>query len=535
MPILTVLWKEEDIHLPFERGPSMREILDVVDLSVRSGCRGIGACGLCRVQIVKGKVPPPTSAEKLHLSGDQLEQEVRLACQVRPEQELKIKILNPAPRSKWKALLPWRKNPAGRCPVFSLRDLPGDEKERCGVAVDLGTTNISLSICAFSNGERIAGRYGLNPQMSFGYDVVTRIEAAAESPEVSRVLHQQLIDAIREALLDIASREGIDLKQIVYLTHVGNTAMLSLLSGRNYELLLHPDYMMRPIDCLPDDTSLWSVSWGVHPEAVIEVIPPLAGFVGSDLLAGVVTTRLIENGAGALLIDFGTNSEIALWDGSTLWVTSAAGGPAFEGCGISCGLSAEPGAIYQVRIEEGSFDFDVIGSRKACGICGSGMVDFIACLIRSGGLTEMGRFAPEISRKTFALTECENRIVLTKVDVDVFQRAKAAIGAGIKVLLNSSGMEFGDLKRICVCGAFGRYLNIVNAQEIGLLPKVQTSLFELCGNTALAGCEEIMLSSEALEYVSDLKNKAKIVNLAECGDFEDLFLESLYLRPMGDS
>ncbi len=143
--------------------------------------------------------------------------------------------------------------------------------------------------------------------------------------------------------LEPTGRKGINLQHVVRLVLVGNTAMLALLSGRNYKLLLQPGYWMNAIDCLPKDTEFWAVSWDIHRRAGIEVMPPVAGFVGSDLLAGVVATHLTEYGGGGLFIDFGTNSEIALWDGRTLWVTSAAGGPAFERSGISCGLPMAPG------------------------------------------------------------------------------------------------------------------------------------------------------------------------------------------------
>ena len=254
--------------------------------------------------------------------------------------------------------------------------------------------------------------------------------------------------------------------------------------------------------------------------------------MGSDLLVGAVTTRLTEDGAGRLLIDFGANSEIALWDGHVLWVTSAAGGPAFEGSGINCGLPAEPGAIYRVNAQQdGMLDFGVIGGGPPRGICGSGLVDLIANLVRSGRLTDMGRFAPSVSGNGFALAHGEPDVILTKAGVDVFQRAKAAIGAGVQILLAQANMEYKDLRRICVGGAFGSFLDIVNAQEIGLLPKVQPELVELCGNTALAGCEDIILSHVAAQHLARLRGRLKFVNLAQCPDFDDIFLEHLYLRP----
>ncbi len=533
MPTLIVELEDGERRIPFIPGQSLRDILDTTDVRVRSGCRGMGACGLCRVRIEAGEAGEPTLNERVYLDSAQLAQGIRLACQVRPEQHLQIMILAPALESNWRSLPGregWR---IRRLPAFPLRDLPPGVKRPYGVAVDLGTTHISLSLSELSSGQWLAGRYGLNPQMYFGADVMTRLVAASESPEQARAMGQQAVEAIGEALWDIAVREGINLQHVVRLTLVGNTAMLALLSGRNYGLLLQPRYWMSTIDCLPEDTEAWAVSWSIHPQARIEVIPPLAGFVGSDLLAGVVTTRLTENGPGGLLIDFGANSEIALWDGQVLWVTSAAGGPAFEGSGLSCGLPAEPGAIYRINLrQDGGLDVAVIAGLKPRGLCGSGLVDLIANLVRSGRLTKLGRFAATVSKEGFVVLRGERDIILARGDVAMFQRAKAAIGAGIRALLAQADMRYEDLQRICVGGAFGRFLNVANAQEVGLLPRIQPDLVELCGNTALAGCEDVLLSLAAVERLKNLRDQAKIINLSLCPDFDDIFLENLYLQPM---
>ena len=205
----------------------------------------------------------------------------------------------------------------------------------------------------------------------------------------------------------------------------------------------------------------------------MEVIPPCAGFVGSDLLAGVLATRLTDQ-PGGLLIDFGTNSEMALWDGDTLWVTSAAGGPAFESSQVQCGMPAEPGAIYRVdrQPDSGELQFQVIGGGEAKGICGSGLVDLIACLRGSGDLTRTGRFAPQGLKDGFVVRQSSPTLRLSHVDVDMFQRAKAAIGVGIKTLLARARMDAAELSRVCVCGVFGQHMNAGNAQAIGLLPEV---------------------------------------------------------------
>lgn len=532
MPVLIIKIEEGERRIPFISGQSLRNILDMTDIRVRSGCRGIGACGLCRVRIIEGEVGKPTLNEHTHLDNAQLAQGIRLACQVTPEHDLQIVILELAPKSNWRRLPGRERRSIKHHPAFTPRNSSRKVKHPYGVAVDLGTTHISLSLYELSNCEYLAGCYGLNPQMNFGSDVITRLMAASESQEQAQSISQQAIEIIGDALLDIASREGINLHYVVHLVLVGNTAMLALLSGRNYELLLQPSHWMRVVDCLPENTEAWVASWGIYPQAKIEVIPPLSGFIGSDLLAGVVATHLNKNRTVGLFIDFGTNSEIALWDGQILWVTSAAGGPAFEGCGISCGIPAEPGAIYRVNLKNGTLNFDVIAGGKAQGVCGSGLVDLIAGLIKSDRLTKRGRFASEVSKEGFVLVEGEQSIILTKRDVDIFQRAKAAVGVGIKVLLEKTGMNFKDLQRVCVGGAFGHSLNVTNAQDIGLLPKIHSNLVELCGNTALIGCEEFLLSSTANEYLKSFGEKVKIINLSQYHDFDDLFFENLYLEPM---
>lgn len=535
MPELTLSIGGETHHIAFEPGASVRDILDATDFRVRSGCRGIGACGLCRVRVEGGEAGDeagaPTQNEHLHLTALQLSQGTRLACQIIPLHDMQIEILNPAPPSNWKSSSDTAPRRSLREQVEMGRWLPQGVKHPCGMAVDLGTTHMSLSLFDLAKGRWLADRWGRNPQQNFGADMVTRLAAAVESPAAAREMSRLAVAAIGEALFDIATREGFDPRRIVNVTLVGNTAMLALLSGRNFAQLLLPEYWTLPVDCLPLQTSDWVANWEINPMAQVDVIDPLAGFVGSDLLAGLVSTRFTEEAAPALFIDFGTNSEIALWNGEALWVTASAGGPAFESSGISCGVPAEAGAVFRVKADAvGGLSCQVIGDERAKGVCGSGLVDLIACMLGSGELTSAGRFASGETRHTFSAGETE--LSLTKGDVDVIQRAKAAIGVGILALCGHAGVRLKDLRRVCVGGAFGRYLDVHSAQAIGLLPPVPPETVELAGNTAIAGCCDVMLSSLAAERLKALRNRARFVNLARHPDFDQVFLENLYLQPM---
>jgi uncharacterized 2Fe-2S/4Fe-4S cluster protein (DUF4445 family) len=532
MPELKININGKQQSVIFNAGQNLRDILDAANYRVRTGCRGNGACGLCRIRIEKGSVNEPTQNEMLHLSGEQIFSGIRLACQLKATDDMAITIINPAPDSVWQRIPEGAVSRGVNVCDETKKFLPADIKNPYGAAVDIGTTNICISIFELLSGEWLAERKGLNPQMRYGSDVITRLTSASESRENAELIRSITIKAVGNALLDIAKTDGIDIRQVFYLAVTGNTAMISLLSGRNCRLLLQPKNWTKYIDCLPENTGQWINELGIHPAAMVEIIPPLAGFVGSDFLAGITATRLTEGVSPAVFIDFGTNSEIALWDGQTLWVTSAAGGPAFELSGISCGMPAESGAIFRVLHD---LSFKVINNCRPLGLCGSGFVDLIACLLHSGKLLKIGKFSSDISSGFFTVAETgQNSISLRETDIDAFQKAKAAIAGGVKVLLKRAGIRFKELKRICIGGEFGKFLDISNCQAVGLLPPLMPDIIEIWGNTSLLGCEDIVLCSAARDRLHDAVSRSKIINLSQEEDFEELFFENLYLEPMRD-
>ena len=536
MPRLIAITGDAVREISFTPGPSVREILAAGDFPVRSGCSGNGACGLCLVRVESGDAGDPTRNERVLLRTDQLAVNTRLACQLAPAGDLCIRILGKASESNWRDLGPTRLIPTP-ARVYHRASSPSHEVAY-GLAVDLGTTHISLALWDLEEGKWLSGRIGPNPQRHYGADVLTRLIAASESPERARNLAGIVLDAVRDALLDMASRGGISPGRVVRIAIVGNTPMLAILTQTDSSVLLQPRSWERPIDCRPDASQTWASALGVHPGASVEVVSPLAGFVGSDLLAGVLAADLTDD-PGGLLIDFGTNSEIALWDGDTLWVTSAAGGPAFETSQTKCGMPAEAGAIYRASRQRDSsrWHFEVIGGEsgngeRAKGFCGSGLVDLIACLRDTEDLTRTGKFRDATYREGFPIEPSNPALRLGCGDVDMFQRAKAAIGAGIEALLGQARMRIPDLTRVCVGGAFGQYLNTRNAQAIGLLPEIAAERVELCGNTALAGCERLLLSEAAAADLAALRRRAAVMNLSQRSDFNDLFLDNLYLQPL---
>ena len=511
-------------------GLSLRAILEPTDFRVRTACLGLGACGLCRVRVLAGEVGAPTAVERVQLEDALLAERVRLACQCRPVGEVEIEVLSLAPPSSWHV------PPGGLASIGTLRweadPAPSHAVPRpLGVAVDLGTSHISVALIDLIGARPLALRVGANPQRAHGADVMTRLVAAGD-PDHARALASLARAAVGEALGEIARSEGIDLRRVRRVLVVGNTAMLSLLADRNHQRLLEPANWSLPIDCAPLETASWGREWGLAPEASIEVVAPLAGFVGSDLLAGVVAERMPELRTPGLLIDFGTNSEIALWSGDTLWVTATAGGPAFEAsAGRDC-IPAEAGAVVRVREGEGgALECDIIAGDEPRGLCGSGLVDLLACLLRQGRLGPRGRFSDDSERVEF---EVNGRMLgLGWREVDALQRAKAAIGAGMKVLCGCAGVDPYALQRVLVAGLFGSHLDLDSAAAIGLLPRLPEGRVVLVGNTALAGACGLLLCADARRMLERVRACARFVNLGRMAAFDEAFLDQLFLQPMG--
>ncbi len=514
---------DEVRQIAFVPGFTLRDILNSSSLRVRSACASIGACGLCRVRIDTGRAGPPTPAEFMHLGEDAIAEGVRLACLVVPETSLDVTVLLPARPSPWRSpiLGPYRPS----YPI-SVRAVQSDA--RLGVAVDLGTTNITVGICDLTGGRRIAVRTGRNPQTGLCSDVIGRLHIAAGSASQRRQMQSLAEQGIRDALLDLLCGEGLPSHSVARLRVVGNTAMLALLCGADPQPLLEPKRWRHLLDgdgfLHPGLVRLLDL----NPGTDVALVPALGGFIGSDLILGVVHTRMLEQAPPTALIDFGTNSEIGLWDGQRLWVTAAAGGPAFEGAGIGCGMATETGAVHHLfRSHDGVWQAECLADGPVAGICGSGLIDLLAHLIKGNEIDERG--CPRIHPLEVDLAG--RRFSVAKADIDMLQRAKAAIAAGLETLTRRAGISLRDIRDVHVAGAFGLHLNLVNAIGIGLLPEIPVERFHLAGNTALSGAIDIMLSPAAEAALRMVRDKTRLINLSMEPEFDDLFVDRLFLRP----
>ncbi len=424
-------------------------------------CGGADICGGCRVRVIEGDLPARIE-DKCIFSDDELAQGWRLACRARPEASLKLEV--------------------GQWTIPILADstrLAGTGREGLGVAVDLGTTTIAAQMLDLATGEVLAVRTGLNPQCAHGADVMSRVLFALSDPALTPMIRS----AVGTMVSDMVRNRGSELREVVL---VGNTVMHHLFAGIDVEPLSHAPFV--PGDAGEQRFVPEQLGWPLAPACRIRFLPCLGGFVGSDILAGIVAVDLGKDDGLNALIDLGTNGEIVLGNRGRMLCASTAAGPAFEAASIRMGMRAASGAISHIFLRDDTLDCRVIGNTGPRGICGSGLVDAVAAGLDLGAIMPGGEFAE--GKKEFPLA---GPVVLAQSDIRELQLAKAAIAAGMRLLLRNFGADHDDLDVVHLSGAFGNYVRIESAVRTGLLETAPCRI-EAAGNTALRGAKMMMLS-----------------------------------------
>lgn len=485
-----------------ERGVSLQEVLFAQ--GVEFPCGGQGRCQGCRVRVLAGALPV-TEEDARRLSGGELAEGWRLACQARASADLSLEV------GQWET------------PVLADDStVEFTPREGLGVAVDVGTTTLVAQLLDLRTGNVLAVRTALNAQSRHGADVMSRVEFALREggqPTLQQAIRGQIGQMIAGLLADA----GADARVLKDIVLVGNTVMHHLFCGRSVEPLAHHPFWT-PHDGLAEftpDVLGWKFT-GAGPgrrpaRATVRFLPCLGSFVGSDLLAGVLATKLHEADAPTALVDLGTNGEIVVGGRGRLLCASTAAGPAFEGARVSMGMRAATGAIAAVTVRGGRLHCRVLGSGPPRGICGSGLVDAVAAGLELKRIQPSGRLRGE---GPFALTP---PVVLTQRDVRELQLAKAAIAAGLRVLLGQWGADANDLTRLYLAGAFGNYINRASARRIGLLP-LPPERVQPVGNAALRGAKLALFSLPAHDgSYAALRARVRQVALNEDPQFAERF------------
>jgi uncharacterized 2Fe-2S/4Fe-4S cluster protein (DUF4445 family)/signal transduction histidine kinase len=507
----------------YEEGKSLRHILESAGLVIRTGCNGNGTCGLCLVRVLLSGNSPLTRNERANVSDEKALKGYRLACQFIPRGDVEIVLSGPPGNEEWRPL------GLGDPTVGNGRPYRPDGSGY-GIAIDVGTTNIRATLVDRSNGRRLGGIGRNNPQSPHGSDIISRLVAIRDGPGTSEAIRESTNEVMHSAISRLCWLSGLAPHEIGQVRVVGNSAMLSILGAMDPIRLLDTDRWSHKYQMAEFEGARSSHPCMNGPGTELTITPPLAGFIGSDLTANVVATRLMEGPGPNLLIDLGTNNEMCLCDGKNAFITACAGGPTLEGTGIGCCSQPDTGiASRAVPLPDGTFDLRVTDGGVAEGLCGSALIDVLAELVRSGVLDEKGNFS---DGKTSHCITSDGRFSITKADVDKIMKAKSAVASGLLVLLDRSGIRPDSLRKVVVTGNFGRYLNPESAKQLGLLPSLPSSRFTIMSEAALIGCEDMLVSTEAIEVASNFHSMSQPVDLVREPGFEDLFLENLYLRPM---
>jgi len=430
--------------------------------------------------------------------------------------------------------------------AFEAEDQP---PVKFALAVDLGTTTLAVSLLDVVEKRSLAVASRHNPQSVYGDDIIARIQKSSESPDSQKRLQSVVQDAVNRMIDEVSREADIDRRQIAAVVIAGNTVMQQLFCGMDSTWLGFSPFVPSTTEYPVFRASELGIP--IHKDGVAIFFPIIGGFVGGDIVSGILATQMTRQPGPSLLIDIGTNGEIVLWHNDRLNCAATAAGPAFEGARIRQGMIASQGAIERVAIDE-TVHLQTIGNVPATGICGSGLIDAASELLRLGIILPNGRFAdPEKWRNPISndlkkqddlkkrmiftdegqrgfLLTAENPVVLTQHDIRQLQLAAGAIRCGVTLLLRQAGLEHRDLKTVYLAGGFGNYIRRQNAQRLGILPVgIPTDRILFCGNTSLAGAKMAIFRHNHYNQIQKITDQAKHVDLSAFPDFQTVFAESM--------
>lgn len=487
-------------------------------------CGGRGRCGKCRVRIVKGEAPI-TAEDKNAFSEEELKAGWRLACRVYPGDALEVEFaLND--EAGFEVLT----GSAGHTDDLPEKDADdADRNENCyDVAVDIGTTTIVMELMG-GKSHRILGKAAfINSQRVYGADVISRIQASVDGQK--EALQEHIRKDLRKGLEQLMAEREISKDAIRKIAVSGNTTMGHLLMGYDCESLGKYPFTPVNIDLIRGTAEEIIGIEGMTAEIVL--LPGISTYVGGDITSGIFACDMDRSEEVYMLIDLGTNGEMAIGNKDRILVTSTAAGPAFEGGNISRGTGSVPGAICSVEIRDGDAKVRTIRDQSPVGICGTGVVETVAELVREELVDETGLLDEEYFDGGFPLAEDADgkKILFTQKDVREIQLAKAAVRAGAETLILRYGAEKKDIAGIYVAGGFGYKLDIDKAMAIGMLPEEFKGRIRAVGNSSLAGAEKYLSEEDGEKRLRKITEISGEIPLSSDKDFNEIYMDAMFFE-----
>jgi uncharacterized 2Fe-2S/4Fe-4S cluster protein (DUF4445 family) len=472
-----------------------------------------------------------SKADTTHISETDRERGIRLACEHKIQTDTRVVVPHAA---QAKILVDGTAS-------FMEWDIDDGLAGQMGIAIDLGTTTIVAYLLNMESGIQFGQAASLNPQVIYGEDVMSRIAYADREDDGAKTLREVILRRLDELIFDLASSTDINTEEITRLSVVGNPAMHHLLLGLDTTSLGRSPFEPVVSDALYTNGEVLGIKSG--PEASVYIAPNIAGFVGGDTAAFILSQRLDATEQVVLGIDIGTNGEIVLSVRGDLFCCSAAAGSAFEGATIKHGMRGQEGAIEHLSITNPDDvpQIFVIGNVSPKGLCGSAIVDAAAQLVESGIVEPSGLMADSTrvvetdDGKAYIVVDSEEtssgrRIVFTQKDVRQVQLAKGAILAGASILMKSAGIGVSDIDKLLLAGAFGTYIDPMNALAIGLLPPIDIKKVIPVGNAAGEGAKRMLLSSKERTLIEQIVKGANYIELARHENFDKIFARATILK-----
>jgi uncharacterized 2Fe-2S/4Fe-4S cluster protein (DUF4445 family) len=580
-------------------GKSLLECARYLGVGLVSICGGFGKCKACKVRLLEGTLSSPTSIETELFSADQLKEGWRLACQAYPQSNCKLHVPpeslttlqrmqvesqfidsshEPAVKSYYLEMQPptfgdlrsdatrllealdeQHQQQCKTVDIEVLRDISlklrsaewkteasvrGDEVialnppggRHLGLAVDVGTTKIAGYLIDLDKAETLASKGLMNPQISYGEDITSRIHHALKNAEAF-TLQEVVVTGLNQLAGELCAQAGAGVSEIEDAVVVGNTAIDHLFLRLPVYPLAYPPFVAAVQDAV--DIKARDFGLNIAPGAYVHVLPNIAGFVGADHVSMLVAIDALSLPGLTLAIDIGTNTEVSLIDKGRIFSASCASGPAFEGGHISSGMRAASGAIERLRIENGAVQFETIDDTVPIGICGSGIIDSVAQMYQAGILNEGGRMQADrpgvrlnkemLEFVLFAEKNGNPAVVVTQRDVREVQLGKSAIRAGIQVLLEIADCSEEDIEQVIMAGAFGTYIDVSSAIDLGMLPVLPVERFKQVGNAAGLGARQTLLSVKKRAMEKDIAGHMRYIELAGTPSFNKIFIQAQYL------
>ena len=510
-------------------GENLLELARKAGVPLDAPCSGGGTCGKCRVRLLEGHVD---SVPSRHISTEDRENGWVLACKSTVTGDCTILVLDSA--YAWQSDI--------QTADISVEEIQAAEASRIACAIDIGTTTVSAVLVDPETGKLLAKASRGNGQIRYGADVINRIIQQSRPGGIERLRSAIIQETLVPLLQKLCDQAHVSPDCISRISVAANTTMNHLLLGVDANPIRMEPY--EPVFLSKKGLKAGDLALPVNPDADVILAPNVGSWVGGDITAGILSTDIWEKDEMSLFIDLGTNGEIVLGNREFLMTCACSAGPAFEGGDISCGMRATVGAVEAVTIDEDTMEpaLKIIGGGTCAGICGSGIIDFVAELFRCGIINQKGRVVrkgPRILTDThgcsrYVLATAEEsatgrEVSIDEVDIDSFIRAKAAIYSGIDTLLQAVDMTPDCIERVLVAGGIGSGINMKNAVSIGMLPNSGLEKYRYVGNTALRGACALAISSEAEAQCDEVAANMTYMELSTCPGYMDSFVAACFL------